>query len=138
MTNQQWKNLEFAAKHHLFFKAKFKIDGYDVTITKEFISDTKMAYLVAVNGTFVIRSKNEDCAEIQRRFHRAKVKKLTSEKFRKIILSGIRGKKAIAEAVARFNLDATITNYFFWFDSIAQIKKTWEANNESISDYTLY
>ena len=53
ITNEQWETVESELKG-LFGVVNFKLDDKKITITKEFIAENKMAYIVYIDGSVTL------------------------------------------------------------------------------------
>ncbi len=67
LTKEDWKVIKNSIT--LFCPILLKIDGYEISITLQIISKTKLAYFLYIDGCFKGEWLHEDC-EIRRRFIR--------------------------------------------------------------------
>ena len=123
-----------------FGYARFRIDGYQITVRRQLDSKDHLDFVVYVNGEiqgkWFLNSEYEHLMKFYRRSERPLFTKKTIES----LLKGYT-KKELQDKIERLGLDKTITRYFPSFGRFAALKKSFIANNQSIelletSDYS--
>lgn len=125
MTKEEWKQVKEASES-LFRQAKLSVDGYELTIRLERITQYKNAIMIYVNGSFKGKWLLEDCEE-RRRFLCPRNRSLLKGKDKEAMLKGLSKKrKAEFESINKF------VNYYPYWTSFNSLKKHLIANNENI------
>jgi hypothetical protein len=131
LTKEQWQKVDTEFKINAWTTiAKFNIDGYKVSIVQELIG-RKLQILCYVNGEFKgLWLNRESPHEIGIRFFPYGLKPLYSKETKKHIQSIYTSAKRLKERFPDF--DNKVRIYRWTFRNIAEVKRIFEAHNDSI------
>lgn len=129
MTDEEWKTAE-ANLSGIYGYVRLTIDGYNVTVEKRQLSETRLCLAVYIDGTFKIKWALEDC-DIRRRFCHKVTKKMYTNKAKAKFEKSV-GKRAAAQ-FEKENKDLLTYSYYEpFFASFRTLKTQLIKNNKSI------
>lgn len=127
LTNEEWEKLERWFSNSITAQANFMIDGYKVNI-RQVIDHPKIQILCGVNGQIRGEWFTQPC-EIQTRFYPFSMVNKYRPSYQKDMVK-IFGRKT----KARFpDIKDKIRRPRLTFKTIAEVRKVFEANNNSIT-----